>query len=82
MPWNRVYVGLKKISWNQFSLEKFWFRGKPDEKSGLPYLAVIGPFRTTVGADIMVRAGVNPNPFFYTVSYCEQWAKKIREREG
>jgi len=75
----KYYVGSdsRKNRW-----EVFRSASAPTEKShGDRYRAVIGPFRTKAGADVMAKYGRN-NPHLLTVSEAEKMAKRLKGEKG
>lgn len=65
-----IFVGLKEHCWR----EVFTSDLEPTENThGNKYLAVIGPFDTTHGADFMARFGMG-NPHCQCVTDAEQLA--------
>lgn len=66
----KYYVGLK-----EGSRELFRYHKTPEHSDGLPYIAVIGPFRTKRG-DIFMRDFGKNNPHCRMVSEAEKLGKK------
>jgi len=70
---SRIYVGVKGSTRKVFRSEKI-----PTHQShGDKYSAVIGPFRTKAGAEVMAKYGRN-NPHLQTVSEAEKMAKQLK----
>lgn len=72
MPSTRLYVGLTK----QGARKVFRTAKTPTQAShGDRFMAVIGPFRTVAGANVMAKYGRN-NPHLQTVAEAEKMAKR------
>lgn len=67
----KTYVGVYPVGpWEVFDYDH-----EPTDRDGLPYIAVIGPFRTKRGAHFMADYG-RGNPHLQTVSDAERIAKQ------
>jgi len=70
----RPYVGITRTG----ARKVFRSAKTPTQLShGDKYVAVIGPFRTKAGADVMAKYGRN-NPHLQTVSEAEKMAKQLK----
>ena len=70
---SRIYVGVKGTTRKVFRSEQ-----TPTKLShGDKYNAVIGPFRSVAGAEVMAKYGRN-NPHLQTVSEAEKMAKQLK----
>lgn len=67
----KTYVGISALG----SRDVFDFDHDPTENDGLPYVYVIGPFRTKRAAHYMADYGRN-NPHLRTVDDAEYYANK------